>query len=89
MRSVVTIIGKDKVGIIANIAGVLAENNANILDINQTVMQEYFTMIMLVDISEISIDLVDLKHKLEKIGKEMGLSVRLQREDIFNKMHEI
>jgi ACT domain-containing protein len=89
MRSVVTIIGKDKVGIIANIAGVLAENNANILDINQTVMQEYFTMIMLVDISEISIDLVDLKHKLEEIGKEMGLSVRLQREDIFNKMHEI
>ncbi|HCX04116.1 MAG: ACT domain-containing protein [Tissierellales bacterium] len=89
MRSVVTIIGKDKVGIIANVAGVLAENNANILDINQTVMQEYFTMIMLVDVSEISIDLVDLKHKLEKIGKEMGLSVRLQREDIFNKMHEI
>jgi ACT domain-containing protein len=89
MRSVLTIIVKDKVGIIANVAGVLAENNANILDINQTVMQEYFTMIMLVDVSEISIDLVDLKHKLEKIGKEMGLSVRLQREDIFNKMHEI
>lgn len=89
MRSVVTIIGKDKVGIIANIAGVLADNNANILDINQTVMQEYFTMIMLVDISEISIDLVDLKHKLEKVGEDMGLSVRLQREDIFNKMHEI
>ncbi len=89
MRSVVTIIGKDKVGIIANISGLLADKNVNILDINQTVMQEYFTMIMLVDISNLSISLVDLKNELEKIGKEMGLSVRLQREDIFNKMHEL
>src|SRR6056297_445789 len=89
MRSVVTIIGKDKVGIIANIAGLLADKKVNILDINQTVMQEYFTMIMLVDISNLSMDLVDLKSELEIIGDEMGLSVRLQREDIFNKMHEI
>jgi len=89
MRSVVTIIGKDKVGIIANIAGLLADKNVNILDINQTVMQEYFTMIMLVDISNLSINLVDLKAELEVIGDKMGLSVRLQREDIFNKMHEL
>ncbi|MFO7887823.1 MAG: ACT domain-containing protein [Eubacteriales bacterium] len=89
MRSVVTIIGKDKVGIIANIAGLLADKNVNILDINQTVMQEYFTMIMLVDISNLSINLVDLKAELEMIGDKMGLSVRLQREDIFNKMHEL
>ena len=89
MRSVVTIIGKDKVGIIAEVSKELARNNCNILDINQTVMQEYFTMIMLVDISKCSIDLVDLKKNLKLIGNEMGLSIRLQREDIFNKMHEI
>ncbi len=89
MRSVVTIIGKDKVGIIAKVSEELAKNNVNILDINQTVMQEYFTMIMLVDISKCSIELVTLKKNLEKIGEEMGLSIKLQREDIFKKMHEI
>ncbi len=89
MRSVVTIIGKDKVGIIAEVSKELAKNNCNILDINQTVMQEYFTMIMMVDISKISIELVDLKKNLKVIGDKMGLSIRLQREDIFNKMHEI
>lgn len=89
MKSVVKITGKDKIGIIAKITGVLAENKVNILDINQTVKKDYFTMVMLVDTSKISISYIELKNKLEKTGEAMNLSVILQRQDIFNKMNEL
>ncbi len=89
MKSVVKITGKDKIGIIAKITGVLAENKVNILDINQTVKKDYFTMVMLVDTSKISISYIELKNKLEKTGEAMNLSVNLQRQDIFNKMNEL
>jgi len=89
MRAVVTVIGKDKVGIIAAVSKVLAENYANILDISQTILQEYFTMIMLVDVSQIKVSFSELQQKLNDLGEEMGLSIRIQHEDIFNSMHRI
>ena len=89
MKAIVTIIGEDKVGIIARASSVLAKNQVNILDINQTVMREYFTMIMLVDLDELIVDLQNLQEQLDEIALEMKLSIRVQREDIFKKMHEI
>ncbi|AUG57935.1 ACT domain-containing protein [Acetivibrio saccincola] len=89
MRAVITVIGKDKVGIIAGISNTLAVSNVNILDISQTTMQDVFTMIMLVDISNMTISFTKLSEELEKKGEEMGLSVRIQHEDIFNSMHRI
>ncbi|HHV97405.1 MAG TPA: ACT domain-containing protein [Clostridiaceae bacterium] len=89
MKAVITVIGKDRVGIIAAISAILAESNVNILDISQTIMQEYFTMIMLVDISKSNISFNELAEKLESKGKELALSVRIQHEDIFNSMHRI
>lgn len=89
MRAVITVIGKDKVGIIYAISGILANCNVNILDISQTIMQDVFTMIMLVDITKSSMPLAELVEQLEKKGEAMGLVVKLQHEDIFNSMHRI
>ncbi len=89
MRAVITVIGKDKVGIIAGISNILADCNVNILDISQTTMQDVFTMIMLVDISASAVAFSELSGKLEAKGREIGLSVRIQHEDIFNSMHRI
>ncbi|MDP3386486.1 MAG: ACT domain-containing protein [Eubacteriales bacterium] len=89
MKAVLTIIGEDKVGIIARVSGVLAENMVNILDLNQTVMREYFTMIMLVDLKKMEISIDELQQKLSIVEQEMQLSIRVQREDIFKRMHEI
>lgn len=89
MRAVVTVIGKDKVGIIANISVVLADCNVNILDISQTTMQDVFTMIMLVEISGLTISFSELSERLEKKGLDIGLCVKIQHEDIFNSMHRI
>ena len=89
MRAIVTVIGKDHVGIIANVCGLLAEHGVNILDISQTVMQEYFTMIMLVDTAKCGISFADLSGILKADGEARGLSIRIQREDIFEAMHRI
>jgi ACT domain-containing protein len=89
MKAVLTIIGEDRVGIIARVSGVLAECMVNILDLNQTVMREYFTMIMLVDLKKMEISIEELQHKLSIVEQEMQLSIRVQREDIFKRMHEI
>ena len=89
MRAIVTVIGKDKVGIIANVCALLAENGVNILDISQTVMQEYLTMVMLVDMSGCCAQFDELAKTLEARGKEQKLSIRIQREDIFEAMHRI
>ena len=80
MKAIVTVVGKDRVGIIANV---------NVLDINQTVMQGYFTMMMAVDVSICNVPLAELVTKMDEIGKGMGLSIRVQREDIFQAMHRI
>jgi len=89
MKAIVTVVGKDRVGIIAQVCTCLASYNVNVLDISQTVMQGYFTMMMAVDVSESSIPLAQLVQQLEEKGKEMGLSIRLQREDIFEAMHRL
>lgn len=89
MKAIVTVIGKDTVGIIASVCALLAEQNANVLDISQTVMQDYFTMIMMVDLSQSKASFADLAAELEQAGKAKGLSIRIQREDIFKAMHEI
>ncbi len=89
MRAVITVIGKDKVGIIAAISSVLASAYVNILDINQTILQDIFSMVMLVDISQMKTNFNDLTQKLQEVGKNLGLSVMVQHEDIFNSMHRI
>lgn len=89
MRAVITVIGKDRVGIIAGISTVLADYNVNILDLNQTIMQDIFTMMMLVDVSRCSISFADLSDSLEGKGRDLGLSVKIQHEDIFSSMHRI
>ena len=89
MKAVVTVVGKDRVGIIASVCTALAGFQVNVLDINQTVMQGYFTMMMVVEVSMCNIPLADLVTKMDDIGKEMGLSIRVQREDIFEAMHRI
>ncbi len=89
MRAIVTVIGKDTVGIIAAVCALLSEHNINVLDISQTVLQEYFTMIMLVDAKASDLPFADLAELLKKEGEAKGLSIRMQREDIFNAMHRI
>ena len=89
MRAIVTVIGKDQVGIIAAVCALLSEKNVNVLDISQTVLQEYFTMIMLVDAGEASVPFAEQSKELDKAGTERGLSIRIMREDIFNAMHRI
>lgn len=86
-KAVITVIGKDTVGIIAKVSNLLFENGINILDISQTIMQDLFTMIMLVDIKDVQVG--DLQEKLDVIAKEMNLSIRVQNEEIFNSMHRI
>ncbi len=89
MRAIITVIGVDRTGIIANVTAILAKCGANILDINQTVMQELFTMVTLIDLEKITISFTQLKEQLEALGTEMGLSIRIQREEIFTAMHRI
>lgn len=89
MRAIITVVGKDKIGIIAGITSVLSKNKVNILDISQTILQEYFTMIMLVDLSYMELSLTELKQKLEEEAASLGVSVRIQHEEIFESMHRI
>ena len=89
MKAIVTVVGEDRVGIIASVCAQLASYNVNVLDISQTVMQGYFTMMMVVDVSACSLPLAELVVLMDEMGKERGLSIRLQREDIFDAMHHI
>ena len=89
MKAIVTVVGKDQVGIIAAVCIKLAEYNVNVLDISQTVMQGYFTMMMVVDVSGCTVELAEFASIMDQMGKEKNLSVRVQREDIFEAMHRI
>ena len=89
MKAVITVTGKDTVGIIADVAGVCAKHGANILDITQSVLSEYFAMIMLADINELKIAFSDFIDALELLGKQKGLVIHAMHEDIFNTMHHI
>ena len=89
MKAVVTVVGKDRVGIIAKVSALLCENNINILDISQTIMQNTFTMIMLVNLENSKIQLFELKQKCKDLGEEIGVNILLQHEGIFNAMHKV
>ena len=89
MKAIVTVIGKDRIGIIAKVSSILSKQGINVLDISQTVLQGYFTMIMLVDTAKCPIAFDELSALLRKHGEDEGYSVRLQREDIFEAMHRI
>jgi len=88
-RVVVTVIGRDRVGIIAGVSGVLAEAGVNIVDISQTLMQDLFTMIMMVDIGGAAIGFDELQQRLATKGEELGMRIQAQREDVFSYMHRI
>lgn len=89
MRAIVSVIGKDRKGIIAHVSMTLFNNNINILDISQTIMQnEYFTMVMMVELPE-NLSVQDINAPLQKIALELGVEIRIQHEDIFNSMHKM
>ena len=89
MKAVVTVIGKDNVGIIAEISTECAKHGVNIVDITQSVLRDYFAMIMLVEIENMNATLKDFQLALDTVGKEKGLDIRVMHEDIFNSMHRI
>ena len=89
MKAIVTVVGKDRVGIIAEVCALLAGYQVNVLDISQTIMQGYFTMMMAVDVSACTVPLAQLCKSMDAKGQEMGLSIRVQREDIFHAMHRV
>lgn len=89
MRAVITIIGYDKVGIVARVSKLLADYNLNIVDINQTIVDKYFTMIMIVDISNIDDKFTEVVDEINKIAEELKMDIRIQREDIFDSMYQI
>jgi ACT domain-containing protein len=89
MRAVITVIGQDRKGIIAGVSSTLAEAGINILDISQTTLQEYFAMIMLVDMADSKVGFHEVKKSLDDRGQELGMQIRIQREDIFNAMHQV
>ncbi len=89
MKAVVTVVGLDRVGILAKVSAVCAEHNANVIDVSQSVMQKLFTMIMLIDISDINSDFSDLQASFNSLGEQIGMKIHVMHEDIFNSMHHI
>lgn len=89
MKAVITVIGKDRTGIIYNVSKILYHHNVNIEDLNQTIMQDNFTMLMLVNCSKMDCTFEELKSALRAAGESIGMSIRIQREDIFDAMHKI
>lgn len=89
MRVVLTIVGKDKVGIIARVSNTLAECNINIININQNIMQGFFNMVLIADMTGASVSLQQAKDKFKALGEEIGVEIRLQSEEIFTAMHRI
>ncbi len=88
-RTIITVVGKDTVGIIAKVCTFLAENGINILDISQTIVQGYFNMMMIVDISGMKKTHGDMSEEMEALGEEIGVVIKCQKEEIFDKMHRI
>ncbi|HHW70074.1 MAG TPA: ACT domain-containing protein [Clostridiales bacterium] len=89
MKAIVTVIGKDKIGIISNISTILAKYGVNILDISQTILQGYFTMMMFVDLKNMDISFAKLKEELDLLGNKLEVSIIIQQEDVFKAMHRI
>lgn len=88
-KSIITVVGKDRVGIIARVCTYLAQNNVNVLDISQTIVDGFFNMMMIADTNSASIEFLSLSEGLEELGRGMGCIIKLQREDIFNQMQRI
>ena len=88
-RTIITVVGKDTKGIIAKVCTYLADNNVNILDISQTIVQEYFNMMMIVDMPKMEKPFVQASDELTKLGESVGVQVKCQREEIFDVMHRI
>ncbi len=88
-KTIITVVGKDTVGIIAKVCTYLAENNVNILDITQTIVQGYFNMMMIVDMEKTEKPFAQVVGELDEAGRELGVQIKCQREEIFNKMHRI
>lgn len=88
-KGIITVVGKDQVGIIAKVCNFLADKQINILDISQTILQGYFNMMMIVDITKANQNFGDIADDLEALGVEIGVNIKLQHEEIFNKMHRI
>ena len=88
-KGIITVVGKDQVGIIAKVCTYLADNKLNILDISQTIIQGYFNMMMVVDISEIEKDFKVICDEMEQVGEEIGVKIQCQKEEIFEKMHRL
>ena len=89
MRVVLTIVGKDKVGITAKVSKALAEMNINIININQNIMQGFFNMVLIADMAEANVPIADARDKMAALGEEIGVEIRLQSEEIFSAMHRI
>ena len=89
MKAIVTVLGKDKVGIIADVAIVMKKYGVNICDISQTLMQDYFTMIMLVDLATSAVDFATLQRELKEEGEAIGVDIRIQHQELFDSMHKI
>ena len=89
MRAVITVVGKDMVGILAKVSGICADSNVNIIEVTQSIMQDMFCMIMLADMSKCNIAFTELAEKLESFGKENNLVIHAMHEDLFNSMHRI
>lgn len=89
MKAVITVTGKDRCGIISKVSGMCSEYQANILDISQTVLQDYFAMIMLIEVDNINVPFTTLTQIMESRGEESGLVIKVMHEDIFNSMHRI
>ncbi|MBQ5330277.1 MAG: ACT domain-containing protein [Oscillospiraceae bacterium] len=89
MRAVITVIGRDAVGILAKVSGICAEAHANVTEVTQSVLQDMFAMIMLVDISSLTVDFSELQDRLTGLGNSLGLQIHTMHEDIFNTMHSI
>ncbi|MDO5715663.1 MAG: ACT domain-containing protein [Tissierellia bacterium] len=89
MRAVITIIGYDKVGIVYKVSELLVKYNLNIVDINQTIIDQYFTMIMIVDITSLKEQFTEVVDAIDKLAEELNMDIRIQREDIFNSMYQV
>ncbi len=89
MKAVITIVGQDRVGIVAMVSEILAANSVNILNINQNILDGFFNMVMIVDMAASKVSLKDLQQVLKGKGQELGLDIKLQHEDIFQIMHRI
>ncbi len=89
MKAIITVVGKDTVGILAKVSTACAESNVNIIEVTQSVLQDMFAMTMMVEIDKSSLELEELRTKLEKVGDETGTKIHVMHEDIFNSMHKI